>query len=110
MKQIVSSYYDIQVDFLFKFYVIQLAFLSARELVIPEWQWLLSFSSAVKSAEALSNRTAFPESFRMLNKDTRSCQAQSWVRNQIFYKREIHYNIFLKDQKASWQGDLNSPT
>ncbi|XP_069137757.1 probable E3 ubiquitin-protein ligase HERC1 isoform X1 [Argopecten irradians] len=43
-----------------------------QDLLVPEWQWLLSFSAAIKSADALTRRTQFPDSFKILNKDTRN--------------------------------------
>ncbi|XP_052100156.1 probable E3 ubiquitin-protein ligase HERC1 isoform X2 [Mytilus californianus] len=39
------------------------------ERLVPEWQWLLSFSTALKSTEALTKRTQFPESFKLLNRE-----------------------------------------
>lgn len=75
---------------------------NSRELVIPEWQWLLSFSSAVKSAEALSNRTAFPESFRMLNKDTRSCQTQSWDNTRWDLNMDVQIMNWAMQKPEDW--------
>ncbi|XP_021344923.1 probable E3 ubiquitin-protein ligase HERC1, partial [Mizuhopecten yessoensis] len=43
-----------------------------QDLLVTEWQWLLSYSAAIKSADALAQRTPFPDSFKRLNKDTRN--------------------------------------
>nr|XP_022329995.1 probable E3 ubiquitin-protein ligase HERC1 isoform X2 [Crassostrea virginica] len=75
---------------------------NTRELVIPEWQWLLSFSAAVKSAEALSNRTPFPESFRMLNKDTQSCQDQSWDNGKWDLNMDVQIMNWAMQRPEDW--------
>jgi hypothetical protein len=36
------------------------------ERLVPEWQWLLSYSAALKAASALLHRTPFPATFRLL--------------------------------------------
>lgn len=37
--------------------------------LVQEWQWLLSFSAAIRSASALTNGRGFPRSFMLLKKD-----------------------------------------
>ncbi|XP_062621584.1 probable E3 ubiquitin-protein ligase HERC1 [Saccostrea cucullata] len=75
---------------------------NVQGLVIPEWQWLLSFSAAVKSAEALSNRTPFPESFRMLNKDTRSCHAQSLDNTKWELNMDVQIMTWAMQKPEDW--------
>ena len=40
------------------------------ERLVPEWQWLLSFSTALKSAAALLQRHPFPPAFRLLARNS----------------------------------------
>ncbi|XP_048738015.2 probable E3 ubiquitin-protein ligase HERC1 isoform X3 [Ostrea edulis] len=75
---------------------------NTQDLVNPEWQWLLSFSAAVKSAEALSNRSPFPDSFRMLNKDTRSCQTQSWDNTKWDLNMDVQIMMWAMQRPEDW--------
>lgn len=62
--------------------------ISDEDQLISEWQWLLSFSAAIKAAEALTRRTPFPESFKILNKDTRNSTPVAMVRKLNIYKHQ----------------------
>ncbi|KAH9513368.1 putative E3 ubiquitin-protein ligase herc1 [Bulinus truncatus] len=39
------------------------------EHLVKEWQWLLTYSCAIKSADALLHRQSFPPTFKLLNKE-----------------------------------------
>ncbi|GFS09040.1 HECT and RLD domain-containing E3 ubiquitin protein ligase family member 1 [Elysia marginata] len=42
---------------------------SGKDHIAKEWQWLLSYSCAVKSTNSLLKRQAFPQTFKLLNKE-----------------------------------------
>ncbi|KAH9513367.1 putative E3 ubiquitin-protein ligase herc1 [Bulinus truncatus] len=42
---------------------------SDLEHLVKEWQWLLTYSCAIKSADALLHRQSFPPTFKLLNKE-----------------------------------------
>ena len=43
--------------------------LPGKDNIAKEWQWLLSYSCAVKSTNSLLRRQAFPQTFKLLNKE-----------------------------------------
>lgn len=62
------------------------------ERLVPEWQWLLSFATALKSTEALTRRSPFPESFNLLNREIADRRPETLVSIYIF---DIQYALII---------------
>lgn len=59
---------------------------SDLEHIVKEWQWLLIYSCAIKSADALLHRQPFPQTFKLLNKEKidSDLQSQAYVCRYLF--------------------------
>ena len=55
---------------------------------VPEWQWLISYSTALKTCEALTQRSELPRPFISLNTES---ELQEENRNVLVsFHNEIH--------------------
>ncbi|KAJ8304849.1 hypothetical protein KUTeg_018432 [Tegillarca granosa] len=73
------------------------------ELLVPEWQWLLSFSAAMKSAESIIKRTPFPESFLLLNKDTREGHPKTLDNSKWDFNMDMQIMMWATQRPEDWQ-------
>jgi hypothetical protein len=56
------------------------------ERLVPEWQWLLSYSAALKAASALLHRTPFPATFRLLARSAiEDTQDEAYVSMRLLF-------------------------
>ncbi|KAK3097022.1 hypothetical protein FSP39_005665 [Pinctada imbricata] len=74
-----------------------------QELLLPEWQWLLTYATLIRSADALVQRSTFPDSFRYLNKDTKDCRPQPWDNREWDLMKDTQIMSWAMQYPEDWQ-------
>ncbi|XP_035829751.1 probable E3 ubiquitin-protein ligase HERC1 isoform X3 [Aplysia californica] len=69
---------------------------AGSEHIVKEWQWLLSYSCAIKSADALLRRQQLPPTFRLLNKE----KIEESVQRIVYDNKK--WDLTMDGQIMSW--------
>ncbi|BFZ01051.1 hypothetical protein BsWGS_04090 [Bradybaena similaris] len=75
------------------------------EHIVKEWQWLLIYSCAIKSADALLQRQPFPQTFKLLNKEQidSDLQSQAYDNKQWELTMDGQIMAWATQQPEDWQ-------
>ncbi|XP_076465936.1 putative E3 ubiquitin-protein ligase HERC1 isoform X3 [Babylonia areolata] len=72
--------------------------------LVPEWQWLLSFSTALKSAAALLQRQPFPPTFRLLARSSvDEVQDQAYDNSRWDLNMDSQIMMWAVQRPEDWQ-------
>ncbi|KAK3583560.1 hypothetical protein CHS0354_026149 [Potamilus streckersoni] len=72
--------------------------------LVPEWQWLLSYSTALRTSETLTKRTPLPKSFYRLNTDKKEDLTQDAFDNTRWsLEMDSQIMVWATQRPEDWQ-------